>query len=112
MSEFRLRSAKILRIPQLCIPEPLGTDSEAMGWASVTNKLDSHELELKLSISGWTFFYMAGAMRTTAFGFDRAKAIHSALKSLLAHKFLEMPYVSVSGHSRNIQRGVLFAATA
>lgn len=113
------------------LPEPLrlGTDAQATGWASVTNTLDSHELEQKLSTGGWTFIYIAGAIRTTVFGFDRAKMIHAALKRLLAsvklqkcncleiddittRSFLGMPYVSVSGHTRNIQKGVLFAAVA
>ena len=45
------------------LPEPLrlGTDSQATGWALVTNTLDQHELEHKLSTGGWTFFYIAGA---------------------------------------------------
>jgi hypothetical protein len=113
------------------LPEPLrlGADSQATGWASVTNTLDGHELEHKLSSGGWTFFYIAGAIRTTVFGFDRAKMIHAALRRLLAsvklHKcncleiddivtrsFLGMPYISVSGHTRNIQKGVLFASNA
>ena len=113
------------------LPEPLrlGTDTQATGWASVVNALDSHELEHSLSTDGWTFFYMAGAIRTTSFGFDRAKIIHAALGRLLAtvklkgcnclevdditsHSFLGVPYVSVSGHSRNVQKGVLFAANA
>ena len=111
------------------LPEPLrlGTDSQAKGWASVTNTLDTHELERKLSTGGWTFFYIAGAIRTTVFGFDRAKMIHAALKHLLAsvklqkcncleiddittRSFLGMPYLSVSAHTRNIQKGVLFAS--
>jgi hypothetical protein len=109
------------------LPEPLrlGTDSQTAGWALVSNSLDHHELEHKLSTGGWTFFYMAGAIRTTVFGFDRAKMLHSALKQLLANvklqkcncleiddittrSFLGMPYVSVSGHTRHIQQGVLF----
>lgn len=113
------------------LPEPLrlGADLQAMGWALVTNTLDSHELEHKLSSGGWTFFYIAGAIRTTVFGFDRAKMIHAALQRLLAsvklHKcncleiddiatrsFLGMPYISVTGHTRNIQKGVLFASNA
>ena len=114
------------------LPEPLrlGTDClQAAGWASVSNALDSHEVERKLSTGGWTFIYTAGALRTTTVGFDRAKMIHAALKRLLAsvkqhqcncleiddvttRSFLGMPYISVSGHSRNIQKGVLFTSNA
>jgi hypothetical protein len=54
------------------LPEPLrlGNDALAKGWASVSNPLDSHELEHQLSTGGWNFFYRAGALRTTAFSFD------------------------------------------
>lgn len=110
------------------LPEPLrlGSDTQATGWASVVNALDSHELKQSLSTGGWSFFYIAGAIRTTSFGFDRAKMVHAALARLLAtvrlkgcnclevddvtsRSFLGMPYVSVSGHSRNIQKDLLFA---
>jgi hypothetical protein len=112
------------------LPEPLrlGNDALAKGWAFVSNPLDSHELEHQLSTGGWNFFYHAGALRTTAFGFDRAKMIHAALTRLLTsvkqqhcncleiddistRSFLGMPWASVSGHSRNIQQGTLFAST-
>jgi hypothetical protein len=108
----------------------LGSDcSQAAGWASVANGLDSHEVERKLTTGGWTFIYTAGLLRTNAFGFDRAKMIHAALRRLLAsvkqhkcncleiddvstHSFLGMQSISVSGHSRNIQKGVLFISNA
>jgi hypothetical protein len=95
-------------------------------WMSVKHKLPPFELEKELANAGWTFFYFAGAIRTTAFGFDRAKMIHAALKRLITdvklqkcncleiddvetHSFLGLPYVSVSAHPRHIQRGFLFA---
>jgi len=111
------------------LPEPLQleTESHASGWAGVTNNLDGHQIEKALSTAGWTFFYMAGAIKTTAFGFDRARMIHAALKRLIAnvrrqkcnclqidevemHWFLGMPYVSVSAHSRHIQKGLAFSS--
>jgi hypothetical protein len=95
-------------------------------WMAVKHNLTHHELEKELATEGWTFFYMAGAIRATVFGFDRAKMIHAALKRLIAnvklqkcncleiddvatHSFLGMPYVSVSGHPRHIQKGMVFS---
>jgi hypothetical protein len=95
-------------------------------WMSVSHNLTPSELEKELSITGWTFFYMASAIRTTSFGFNRAKMIHAALKRIIAdakdqrcncveiddvttHSFLGMPYVRVSAHPRHIQKGMVFS---
>jgi len=91
----------------------------------VKTTLNAHEWENALAATGWTFQYMAGEGRATAFGFDREKMLHAALKRLIAgarlqkcnclqiddvsmHAFLGMPYVSVTAHSRNMQKGSLF----
>ena len=104
----------------------LETESQASGWASVANNLDVYQLEKELSAAGWTFFYSAGGIRTTAFGFDRAKVIQTALKRLITNvrlqrcncleidavatrSFLGLPYVSVSAHSRHIQKGLVMS---
>lgn len=96
------------------------------GWRTVRHGLDPHGLEQELANSGWTFFYMASPIRTTRFGFDRAKMMKSALKGLLrdvklqkcncleidgveTHSFLGVPYVNVSGHPRHIQKGMVFS---
>jgi hypothetical protein len=95
-------------------------------WMRVTHDLTRPELEKQLRATGWTFFYMASAIRTRSFGFDRAKTIHAALKRIIAnvkkqkcncleidgvtaHSFLGMPYVSVSAHPRHIQKGMVFS---
>jgi hypothetical protein len=95
-------------------------------WEPVTHNLTPHQLEEELSATGWTFFFMASAIRSTAFGFDRARATDAALKRVIAnvkrqkcnclqidevatHSFLGMPYVSVSAHSRHIQKGMIFS---
>ena len=104
----------------------LETESYPSTWMSVKNHFDPHEVDKELATAGWTFFYMAGGIRTTAFGLDRQKMIHAALKRLIAkvrlqkcncleidevatHSFLGMPYVSVSAHSRHIQKGLVFS---
>jgi len=95
-------------------------------WMSVKHNLTSYELEKELATEGWTFFYMATVLTTTAFGFDRGKMIHAALSRLIANttlqkcnsleidtvttrSFLGVPYVSVSAHPRHIQKNILFS---
>jgi hypothetical protein len=97
-------------------------DSSPHSWMSVTHNLTPHNLAAELQADGWTFFFLAGAVRSTAFGFDRMKMIDAALKRVIAtvkrqghncleinevatHSFLGMPYVSVSAHPRHIQKG-------
>jgi hypothetical protein len=104
----------------------LEKDFYAHAWRPVKHTLNSAELEQELAHAGWTFDFMAGAIRTTAFGFDRARMLHAALKRLIAnvrrqkcncleiddvetHSFLGVPYVSISAHPRNIQKGVVFS---
>jgi len=93
---------------------------------SVKSRLNFCELEKELASAGWTFFYMAGKITTTAFGFDRQKTVHTALKRLIAsvrlqkcncleidavasRSFFGIPYVRVSAHSRHIQKGLVFS---
>jgi hypothetical protein len=96
------------------------------GWMPVKHTLAPQQLEKELSTQGWTFFFMAGPVRTTAFGFDREKTVYAALKrgiqavrrqrcnclqieSVEIHSFLGVPYVSLSVRPRHIQKGMLFA---
>jgi hypothetical protein len=103
-----------------------GTESYPSAWLAIDSSLNFHERENELAATGWTFLYMASKVRATAFGFDTPKMVHRALKRLIAgarlqkcncleidevttHSFLGMPYVSVSAHSRHIQKGLLFS---
>jgi hypothetical protein len=91
-------------------------------WAAVTSKLGPRDLNSVLAATGWTFFYRAGSIHTRAFGFNPADRAAAALKRLIAvatqekcnclqidavtsHSFLGFPYISVSAHSRHIQKG-------
>ena len=113
------------------LPAPLGLESAmtGSGWGRVTNNPDRHQLETELAASGWTFFLMAGTIKTTAFGFGRPQMIQTALKRLIAivklqkcncleidairtRSFLGLPYISLSAHSRHIQNGSLFGSQA
>ena len=102
-------------------------DAHANGWTLVRQRLTPQQLEKELSASGWTFFFMAGPIRATAFGFNRDKAIYAALKrginavieqrcnclqieSVETHSRLGIPYVTLSIRPRHIQKGTLFPA--
>jgi hypothetical protein len=102
----------------------LEEDSYPNAWMSVKHDLSSYELEQELVAAGWTFSDMSGSIRTTAFGFDRARMMHAALRRLITnakllkcncleiddvatHSFLGMPYVSVSGHARQLHKSAL-----
>lgn len=94
-------------------------------WRSIQCTLTPQQLEKELSATGWTFFFMAGPLRVTAFGFDREKTVYAALKrgiravrqlrcnclqieNVEMHSFLGIPYVSLSIRPRHIQKGLLF----
>jgi hypothetical protein len=101
----------------------LQSESNSNGWAAVK---DAHStFEKTIQEAGWTFFFMAGEIKATVFGFDRQKALRAALKRLIADvksqhcnsieitrvigkSFLKVPYVSVSAHPRHLQKGMFF----
>lgn len=104
----------------------LEDDTYPNAWMSVKHNLTPQELEKELSTTGWTLFYLASPIMTNAFGFDRARMIHAALKRLITQaklqkcncleiddvatrSFLGIPYVSVSAHPRHIQKGLVFS---
>jgi len=107
------------------LPEPsVKGASYSIGWKSVTD-LERRDLEKQLDKAGWTFFYMAGQIKTSAFGFDEQKrmrtAVRRALQDVQSQKcncleidhvtnrsFLGLPYISLSAHSRHIQNGKAF----
>lgn len=110
------------------LPEPLRLEdgSDGTGWSRVEDNPDGRQLEKKLTDAGWTFFYMAGNIRTLGFGFDGQMMIQAALKRLITavtlqrcncleiddvamHSFWGMPYASVTAHSRHIQKDMVFS---
>src|SRR5713226_2783884 len=102
----------------------LQSESNSSGWAAVKDARATFEKAIQEA--GWTFFFMAGEIKTTVFGFDRQKALRAALKRLIADvksqhcnsieitrvmgkSFLRVPYVSVSAHARHLQKGMFFS---
>jgi hypothetical protein len=107
-------------------PEQYEGVSFTPGWNWIKN-LDSNGLDRLLGKAGWNFFYLAGGIEMIAFGADQERATGKALKRIIASlkaknfncleitqvtakRFLGWPYVSVSAHSRHVQKSrVLFA---
>lgn len=100
--------------------------SVARGWTRLAHTTNSHEFDTELVTPGWTFFFMAGAITATAFGLTRLRRLDTALARIIAGVRLQrcnclqiddvwmrwvlgMPYVSISGHCRHIQKGIIFS---
>ena len=101
-------------------------DSAASRWSRLVNTADNKQLESELASAGWTFFFMATTITTTAFGFSRPRMLDAALARLMAavtlqkcncveiddisvRSFLGIPYVRISAHPRHIQKGMVFS---
>jgi hypothetical protein len=113
--EEGIRLPKSLRDP---------SESDSNGWAVVQGARSTFEKGIQEA--GWTFFFMAGEINVTGFGFDRQKALRAALKRLIVNvksqhcngieitqiirrSFCRVPYVSVSAHARHVQKGMRFS---
>jgi hypothetical protein len=111
------------------LPEGLTFESEQFspGWRSVKG-LNESAIDRRTLEAGWTFFYLAGERRTTAFGREGQKtacrAIQKILTGLKSEKcnslevtsvafkaFLGMPYTMVSFHLRNLQKGMFLSGS-
>ncbi|MGB9458884.1 MAG: hypothetical protein WCB12_22765 [Bryobacteraceae bacterium] len=108
------------------LPKPLLLQSEsgASGWAAVKGTRSGFEKGIR--DAGWTFFFMAGEIKTTVFAFDKQKALRAALRWLISNaksqhcnsieitgvagkSFLKTPYMTVSAHPRHLQEGLVFS---
>ena len=106
------------------LPTTLSIESEAFlpGWRVVKN-LDRQALTREVEGANWNFFYLAGEMRATVFGREGLGALRRAVKCVLAKqegqkfnsleitkivskRFLGIPFMSVTAHSRHLQQGV------
>ena len=88
---------------------------------SVVKVPDAFALDRTIHAAGWNFFFMATEVKAMYLGFLGEEKIQSALKRILAkvslqhfnglevtkiaaRRFLGMPYVTVSAHSRHMQQ--------
>jgi len=100
----------------------LGLESDPCSaeW-SLLKVLDGFALDRKIHAAGWNFFFMATEVKVMFFGSQGAAKIQNALKRILkkvkeehfnglevteivSRRFLGVPYVSVSAHSRHMQQ--------
>jgi hypothetical protein len=109
------------------LPQFLALRSQSLlnSWPLVTNVRSTLEAEIKKA--GWVFFFMAGTIEKTAFGFNKRKTLRTALNPLTrsvrsqkcncfeivdvtSKRFLGMSRVSVSAHARHLQKGLVCLA--
>lgn len=104
-------------------PLPVGlqiaTEPCVPGW-SLIKGLDGYAMDREIRKRGWTFFTLAGRIRSIAFGIDEQAMVRRAIGRILASpksksfnsleiteaaakRFLGAPYTSVVAQSRQIQ---------
>jgi hypothetical protein len=100
-------------------------EAYSSSWTSISSH-DLDQLDLAVNKAGWTFFFMAGEIKVSAFGFSKEKAVLRAVERVIAtaesHKcncleitqvspktFLGIPYVHVRAHARHIQESSMFS---
>ena len=116
-----IKMGNVLIAEGALLPEssPFESEPYSQGWRLIKN-LDSCALDQAIGKAGWNFFYIAGAIETSAFGSDGNKTTRKAIEHVIAKlkskhfncleitqvaakRFLGVPYVRVSAHSRHIQ---------
>jgi hypothetical protein len=104
------------------MPQLLGFETEpGFGEWSMVKMPGAFPLGRKIHAAGWNYFFMATEVKAMFFGSLGAAKIESALKRILAkvkphhfnglevteivtRRFLGVPYVTVSAHSRHMQQ--------
>ena len=109
------------------LPRSLQLESQAYtdGWRRVGSaghpEVGHRELDRQIKDAGWTFFYLAGEIKATAFGHD-ANAVRRAIDQILTApesepfncleittgktiRILGLPFVTLTAHARQIQEG-------
>lgn len=115
--------------PLLIRTQLLGLESEhGLGEWSVLKVLDGFALDRKIHAAGWNFFFMAAEFKAMFLGTVGTTKIQNALKRILgkakqqhfnglevtgivAKRFLGVPYVTVSAHSRHVQQSCYLDST-
>lgn len=107
------------------IPDSVCVQRETFcaGWQAITN-LNGDDLDRHIRADGWNFVFMGGAMRGTSWGSWSGTAVRCAairvlkktqatklnafeISSIVALRFLGIPYVIVTGHSRHVQKSTV-----
>src|SRR5438132_4059482 len=107
-----------------CLPANLSIESETFlpRWR-VVKSVDRSALARNIEGVNWNFFYLAGEIRATVLGRNQPGTLRRASKGVLAKqegqkfnsleitkvvskRFLGTPFMSVTAHSRHIQRDI------
>lgn len=121
-----IKSGTILIEEGAALPKTLLLQSSpySSGWTVMTSSRS--EFEKDINLAGWTFFFLAGNIQATVFGFDKQKAVRTAVDRIITDvkaqdcncleitqvkmkSFLGLPYTCVSAHSRHVQGSSVFA---
>lgn len=122
----KIREGTMLIADGTRMPESLGVEIERYsgGWSSITN-FTSAQLGKEIENAGWTFFYMAGEIHTSGFGFNDQSRTDRAVSQVIDavrqeqcncleitqmiwRSFLGLPCTSLVAHARHIQRNRRF----
>jgi hypothetical protein len=109
---------------EICLPANLSIESETFlpGWR-VVKSVDRSTLTRNIESVKWNFFYLAGEIRATVLGRNQPGTLRRAVKRVLAKqerqtfnsleitkvvskRFLGIPFMRVSAHSRHIQQDI------
>src|SRR5467141_1388896 len=118
----RARTILISEDTPLAANLPIESEAFLPGWRVVKN-LDRSPVARNIDGANWNFFYLAGEIRATVLGRDRPGTLRRAVKCVLAKqegqkfnsleitkvvskRFLGIPFMSVTAHSRHIQQGI------
>jgi len=112
-------TATILIRDNTPLPKGLALDSEFFlpGWRALTN-YDGLKLGRRIEAAEWNFFFLAGPIRTTVLGREGLPTLRRAVNRILtkrkgqdfnsleitklvSKRFLGIPHLSVSAHSRH-----------
>jgi hypothetical protein len=126
----RIRVGTMLLADDTDMPATLviGTEHYSAGWSSITGPT-SAQLDKEIENAGWTFFYMAGEIRTSGFGFNdqsrTARAVAHVINAvrrencncleitqMRRRSFLGLSYTNLVAHARHIQRSRSFHDTS
>lgn len=122
----RIRVGTMLIADGTHMPESLVVDIEgySAGWSSIMGS-SSVQLGKEIEHAGWTFFYMAGEIRTSGFGFNdqsrTARAVAHVIRAvkrencncleitqMRRRSFLGLSYTSLVAHAKHIQKSRSF----
>ena len=117
-----VQAGSILMQECLGMTQFFGLESEpCSGNWSMVKTVNSFALDRKIHAAGWNFFFMAAEVKVMFFGAIGENKMNNALKRILgkvrerhfngleitevvAQRFLGVPYVTVSAHSRHMQQ--------